>query len=283
MINMMKNEYNKDAVLVDENLETQITTITLNRPEKRNAINTDVFLGLQDAIDKIVTSKTRVVIITGRDEYFSSGVDLNMINSSFVKKEDLGGVDMASPPIFRYGNSTSPQHIFSKLERMEIPVIAKISGYCIGMAMELSLACDFRFCTESTIFSLMEPKVGLIADVGGTSRLTRLVGIPNATDILLTARKFDGNEAFRMGFVNGVAKNNEELEVLVKKYTDELIDSAPLAVGLGKKLIKACYGKDVYHGMELESLAQSMLLQTKDLKIGVIARMQRKKPKWTNR
>ncbi|MHA1468630.1 MAG: enoyl-CoA hydratase/isomerase family protein, partial [Promethearchaeota archaeon] len=99
-------------------------------------------------------------------------------------------------------------------------------------------------------------------------------------DILLTARKFDGNEALRLGFVNGVAKNNEELDALVKKYTDELIDSAPLAVGMGKRLIKACYGKDVYHGMELESLVQSMLVQTKDLKIGAIARMQRKKPQW---
>jgi enoyl-CoA hydratase/carnithine racemase len=274
----MENEYDKNAVLVDENEETEITTITLNRPKVRNAINSDIFLGLQDAIDKIVSSKTRVVIITGGDEYFSSGVDLNQINTAFVKKN--GQIDMASPSIFRYINSTYSQHIFSKLEKMEKPVIAKINGYCFGMAMELSLACDFRFCTESAIFSLMEAKVGIIPDVGGTSRLTRLVGIPNATDILLTARRFDGNEAFRMGLVNGVAKNSEELDVLVKKYTDELIDSAPLAVGMGKRLIKACYGKDVYHGMELESLVQSMLVQTKDLKIGAIARMQRKKPEW---
>ncbi len=274
----MENEYDKNAVLVDENEETEITTITLNRPKVRNAINGDIFFGLQDAIDRIVTSKTRVVIITGGKEYFSSGVDLNQINSSFVKKD--GQIDMASPSIFRYINSTYSQHIFSKLEKMEKPVIAKINGYCFGMAMELSLACDFRFCTESTIFSLMEAKVGIIPDVGGTSRLTRLVGIPNATDILLTARRFDGNEAFRMGLVNGVAKNSEELDVLVKKYTDELIDSAPLSVGMGKRLIKACYGKDVYHGMELESLVQSMLIQTKDLKIGAIARMQRKKPEW---
>ena len=274
----MENAYDKNAVLVNENLETEITTIKLNRPEKRNAINSDIFLGLQDAIDKIVSTKTRVVIITGGDEYFSSGVDLTQINTAFVKKD--GQIDMASPSIFRYMNSTFSQHVFSKLEKLEKPIIAKINGYCFGMAMELSLACDFRFCTESAIFSLMEAKVGIIPDVGGTSRLTRLVGIPNATDILLTARRFDGNEAFRMGLVNGVAKNSEELDVLVKKYTDELIDSAPLAVGMGKRLIKACYGKDVYHGMELESLVQSMLVQTKDLKIGAIARMQRKKPEW---
>ena len=276
MINMM--EYNKDAVLVDENPETEITTITLNRPKVRNAINSDIFLGLQDAIDKIVSSKTRVVIITGGDEYFSSGVDLNQINTAFVKKD--GQIDMASPSIFRYMNSTFSQHVFSKLEKIEKPIICKINGYCFGMAMELVLACDLRFCTESTIFSMMEAKVGIIPDVGGTSRLTRLVGIPNATDIILTARRFDGNEAFRMGLVNGIGKTKEDLDVLVQKYCDELIDSAPLSVGMGKRLIKACYGKDVYHGMELESLVQSMLVQTKDLKIGAIARMQRKKPEW---
>ena len=147
-------EYNKDAVLVDENLETEITTITLNRPEVRNAINSDVFLGLQDAIDKIVSSKTRVIIITGGDEYFSSGVDLTQINTAFVKKD--GQIDMASPSIFRYMNSTFSQHVFSKLEKLEKPIIAKINGYCFGMAMELILACDLRFCTDSAIFSLME-------------------------------------------------------------------------------------------------------------------------------
>ena len=144
-------EYNKDAVLVDENLETEITTITLNRPEVRNAINSDVFLGLQDAIDKIVSSKTRVIIITGGDEYFSSGVDLTQINTAFVKKD--GQIDMASPSIFRYMNSTFSQHVFSKLEKIEKPIIAKINGYCFGMAMELVLACDFRFftiCSDSS-------------------------------------------------------------------------------------------------------------------------------------
>ena len=274
-----ENKTSNNAVLVEESEDGTITTIKLNRPKVRNAINDEMFIGLTEAVVKTVPSKSRVVVITGTDEFFSSGIDLNSLNTAFVSKE-RAGPDLSSPPVFRYYNSTGSQHVFSLLEKIEKPVIAKISGYCIGMAMELVLACDFRFCTESTMFSLMEPKVGLIPDVGGTSRLTRLVGIPNATDILLTARKFDGNEALRLGFVNGVAKNNEELDALVKKYTDELIDSAPLAVGMGKRLIKACYGKDVYHGMELESLVQSMLVQTKDLKIGAIARMQRKKPEW---
>ncbi len=117
-------------------------------------------------------------------------------------------------------------------------------------------------------------------DVGGTIRLTRLVGIQNTKDIVLTGRKFDGNEAYRLGVVNRVVMNNHELDSIVKKYSDELIDSAPLAVGLAKKLIDDCYGKDTAFGLELETLVSSQLLQTKDAMSGALARLQKTKPKW---
>jgi len=125
-----------------------------------------------------------------------------------------------------------------------------------------------------------EVKVGIIPDVSGTTRLTRLCGISHAKDITLTGRIFDGIEAFRMGVVNGVAKNREELDLLVKKYTDELIDSAPLAVGLGKKLIDDIYGQNLEFGLELEGLVNSQLLQSNDFRTGALARLQKQKPKW---
>jgi enoyl-CoA hydratase/carnithine racemase len=127
---------------------------------------------------------------------------------------------------------------------------------------------------------MLETKIGMNPDVGGTIRLTRLVGIPNTKDIILTGRRFDGNEAYRLGVVNGVGSTPQELDALIKKYTDELIDSAPLAVGLSKKLIDDCYGKDTGLGLELETLVSSQLLQSKDAMIGALARLQKKKPKW---
>jgi 3-hydroxypropionyl-coenzyme A dehydratase len=148
------------------------------------------------------------------------------------------------------------------------------------MAFELALACDFRFCTESAEFHMLESKISMNPDVGGTIRLTRLVGIQNTKDIILTGRKFDGYEAYRMGIVNRVAKNHNELDSITKLYTDELIDSAPLAVGLAKKLIDNCYGKDTAFGLELETLVSSQLLQTKDATSGALARLQKTKPKW---
>ena len=176
--------------------------------------------------------------------------------------------------------NTRLQPVFTKIEKMEKPVIAKINGYCFGMAFELALACDFRFCLDSAIFSLLETKMSINPDVGGTIRLTRLAGIQNAKDIILTGREFDGNEAYRLGTVNRVAKTPDELDSIIKMYTDELIESGPLGVGLAKKLIDNCYGKEVTFGLELETLISSQLLQTKDTVGGALARLQKTKPKW---
>jgi len=269
----------EDIVLVETNEDKTVDTIILNRPEKKNALNRAMTQGIHDAIDKVVSTKSRVVVITGTDEFFSSGVDLTQLTGgdSSQKKEIS---DIKNPAAIRYYTSTHTQETFTKIEKLEKPVIAKIMGYCFGMGFELTLACDFRFCLDSSTFWMTETKVGIIPDVGGTTRLTKLVGIPNANDIILRGRKFDGNEAYRLGVVHGVAKTKEELDVMVQECIDDLIDSAPLAVGMGKRLIKAVYGKDTYHGLELELLVNSQLFQTKDIITGAIARMQRKKPKW---
>jgi len=268
-----------NIILVEENEDKTITTITFNRLEKRNAMNLDLLVNFQKAIDKIERSKTRVVIITGGDDIFSSGIDLKFLTG---QETDPDGIvpDLRIPANFRYFANTWIQPIFTKIEKMEKPVIAKIKGYCFGMAFELALACDFRFCLDSAIFSMLETKIGMTPDVGGTTRLTRLVGIQNTKDIVLTGRRFDGNEAYRLGVVNRVAKTPNELDSIIKMYTDELIDSAPLAVGLGKKLIDNLYGKDVVIGLELETLVSSQLLQTKDAVSGALARLQKAKPKW---
>ncbi len=267
------------AVLIEESEDETITTIKLNRLSKKNAMNYDLMVELQKAIDKVERTNARVVIITGGDEFFSSGIDLKFLTG---QERDSEGVipDLRIPRNFRYFANTWIHPIFTKIEKMEKPVIAKINGFCFGMGFELALACDFRFCTESADFHMLETKIGMNPDVGGTCRLTRLVGIPNAKDIILTGRRFDGNEAYRLGVVNRVAKSHDDLEAIIKMYTDELIDSGPLAVGLAKKLIDDCYGKDIGLGLELETLVSSQLLQTKDATSGALARLQKTKPKW---
>jgi len=269
----------ENFVLIEENEDKTITTIKMNHMAKRNALGYNMLMGIQDAIDKIERSKTRVVIITGIEDVFSSGIDLNFLTGQAPELKGLVP-DINVAANFRYYVNNWLQPIYTKIAKIEKPVIARINGWCFGMAFELALACDFLFCLDSAIFSMIENKMGINPDVGGTIRLTRLVGIRNAKDIILTGRKFDGNEAFRLGVANGVAKTIEELDAMIKTYTDELIDSAPLAVGLSKKLIDDCYGKDVALGNELETLVSSQLINTKDAKIGAIARLTKKKPQW---
>jgi len=269
----------ENAILIEENEDKTITTIRMNRLDKKNALNYDIMAGLHDAIDKVERTNTRVVIITGGDDFFSSGIDLNFLTG---QERDPGGVipDLRIVRNFRYFLNTWIQPIFTKIEKMEKPVIAKINGFCYGMAFELALACDFRFCTESADFHMLESKIGMNPDVGGTIRLTRLVGIQNTKDIILTGRQFNGTEAYRLGVVNRVAKNHDELNSIIKMYADELMTSGPLAIGLAKKLIDDCYGKDTAFGLELETLVSSQLLQTKDAVNAALARLAKTKPKW---
>lgn len=268
-----------NQVLIEENQDKSIITIKMNRLDKKNAIGYDMLVELMDAIDKVEKTNARIVIITGTDELFSSGIDLKFLMGQDSSSE--GALpDLKIPRNFRYFVNTWMHPIFTKIEKMEKPVIARIGGVCFGMAFELALACDFRFCTSSTIFSMLETKIGMNPDVGGTIRLVRLVGIPNAKDIILTGRRFDGNEAYSLGVVNRVAQTPQEMDKIISNYANELIDSAPLAVGLTKKLIDNCYGKDTSLGLDLETLVSSQLLQTKDAINGALARFQKTKPKW---
>lgn len=267
----------ENVILIEKDEEKKITTIKMNRLNKKNALNFDLFDGLSKAIDEIESSDARVVVITGVGDTFSAGIDLKMLTGQdpgAIKKTPL------NPPNFRFWLNSYLQPIYRKIEQMEKPVIAKINGYCFGAAFELSLACDFRFAIESAKLNMVESRMGIISDIGGTTRLVRLVGIPIAKDIMMTGRTFDANEAYKMGLLKGVAETTEELDKMVSDYANELIEAAPLAVGLAKRFIDQAYGKDSTHNMFMEGLINSQLLQSKDFTTGAISRLQKKQPKW---
>ncbi|NVM30832.1 MAG: enoyl-CoA hydratase/isomerase family protein [Candidatus Helarchaeota archaeon] len=266
----------EDMVLIETDDEKKITTIKMNRLKKKNALNFDLYMGIQKAIEEVERSDARVVILTGGEDTFSAGIDLKMLTG-----QAQGQVNAPTKPQnFRFWLNTWLQPIMTKIEKMEKPVIAKINGYCFGAGFELALACDFRFAVSTATFTMPESRVGIITDVGGTIRLTRLVGITVAKDIIMTGRTFGAPEALKMGILSGVAKDQAELDQMVLAYADELIEAAPLAVGMAKRLVQLCHGKDVEYGNELEGLVNSQLLQTKDFFSGAFARLEKKKPRW---
>jgi len=269
----------KEVVVYEENEDETISTIRINRPEKKNAINWSIVRSIQKYLDVAERSKTRVIILTGSDEIFSSGIDLNVLmgRDALMMEEHPKTRSTARG---RYFNLTQFQQLNMKMSKMEKPIIARIAGLCWGLACELMINCDFRFCLESSSFTLMEGKYGINPDQGGMIGLVKIVGVPAAKDIMMTARKFDGNEAYRLGLMTGVAKTIEEMDAQIKSYIDELIDSAPLAVGLGKKMVDWAYGKDTDLGIDLENLINSYLLRTRDMKAGAMARFRKKTPRW---
>jgi len=270
----------EDVVVYEENEDQTISTIRINRPAKKNALNWTAIRSIQKYLDVAERSKSRVIILTGSDEVFCAGIDLNSLMGGdplMLEEYPTKGNNAQQ----RFFNLTQFQQLNMKMSKMEKPIIARIAGICIGIACELMTMCDFRFCLESSSFTFKEGKYGFNPDQGGMIGLVKIVGIPTAKDLMMTARNFDGKEAYRLGLMTGVANSIEEMDAQIKYYVDEIIDSAPLAVGLGKKMVDWAYGKDTDFGIDMENLINSFLLGTRDMKTGAMARMKKQRfPKW---
>ncbi len=272
----------EDIVILEESEDGLITTIRMNRTERKNALNYAMGIALKEAFFQAERTKSRIIIFTGSDEFFSSGVDLKTLMGQDETYNKQLPPDRKNLSRMRF-NFMVGQRLSFMLQKIEKPIIARITGFCFGWALELALACDFRFCLDSTQFGLLETKFGINPAQGGITNLTRNCGIAVAKDVAITGRKFDGNEAYRLKIVNGVAKSIEDLDAMIKSYTDELIDTAPLAVGLIKRSVDWMYGQDTNMGLEIEALVNSILMNTKDMKTSGVARMQKKKPEWKGR
>ena len=257
--------------LILSETENNVCTVTLNRPDKRNALSVDMMWELADVLDDITNDRdVRVVIVRGQGACFSSGVDF--FSLAKVAQEQVTSAD------FRHF-LTKLQSVYTKMETLEKPVIAAIHKHCLGMALELVLAADFRIATEDALIGLPEVKLGLIPDVGGTSRLTRLLGPARAKELILLARDIDAAKALEYGLLTEVVPNGGHYEAALK-MAEELKGCAPLAVGLAKKIINRGAHLDGFTFRELESYAQSSLIKTADVQEGIMARMQKRAPEF---
>lgn len=251
----------------EENSEGTIATIWLNRPEKRNALSEIMYKRLGEILDEIARKQSiRVVLLRARGEMFSSGIDLN-----FLSGNDSSSPTFGSPDLFRYTVSTVLHPIFQKMTMLEKPIIAVIEGGCFGGGFELALWCDFRFATKNADFRLLESKLNLVMDLGGATRLIRLVNPSHAKDILLTGRKVSAEEAYRMGFINRYYDDMNDLEKNLHEYCEMLISSGQMAVGLGKREIDLVYGLPEEFALRFEPIFQQECIQSKDFRRSIEA------------
>ncbi len=243
-----------------------IGLLTLNRPEKMNAISQELTAELSLLLDEIENDdELRVIVITGAgDKAFMAGADINEL------------VDRDA----RLGRRVSRerQEIFSRIENLHVPVIAAVNGYALGGGLELALACSIRICSEMAQFGAPEVKLGIIPGDGGTQRLPRLVGQGRAMEMIITGDFIDAQEAYRIGLVNKVfppEKLKEEAMELAKKIASR----PPLAVRYAKEAVNRSQ-EDSASGFALESYLHALSCTTEDKKEGVSAFLEKRKGKF---
>lgn len=242
-----------------------VATITIARPEVRNAMDMDVFAGLAEAGARAGADRAvRAVVVTGDGANFSSGIDTTVFTSG----------SNGSPSSIDIG---SLQDAFTIFESIQQPTIAAIAGPTFGAGLQLAIACDFRVAAPDTELSVMEVRWGILPDLGGTQRLPRLIGLGRAKELAMTARRVGSEEALQIGLVNKLVPAGAHLQS-ASEWARELAAGPPLALAAIKRLMNGAFDTPVREGLDREATAQRRILASSDFIEAVTARVQKREP-----
>ena len=241
-----------------------ITTITINRPKKLNALNKDTIHELHDAFDKANSDNdTKVIILTGSGEKaFVAGADI----SEFAHFNVNEGGKLAAE-----GQAL----LFDFVENLSTPVIAAVNGFALGGGLEIAMACHFRVASSNAKMGLPEVSLGVIPGYGGTQRLPQLIGKGRAMEMVMTAGMIDANQAVNYGLVNHVVEQDELLP-LCEKIANKIMRNSSVAIGKAIKAINANY-KDGKDGYKVEIKQFGKCFGTEDFVEGTTAFLEKRK------
>lgn len=246
----------------------QVRHIIFDRADKRNAMNAEFIADLDSALlDTQNDPSVHCVVIRGEGPMFSAGIDIESLN------DFSGGLARLRPV------REAMLRAFNRCEEMTKPVIAQVHGAAIGAAMELSLACDLRVSADDAVWSLPETRIGLIPDVGGSSRLPAVVGLGRAKELIMTGKFINGTEAERIGLANR-AVPAAQLEETTDALVAELLGCAPVAVGLAKRVLDSIAKPNLAQNLEQEVTAQTVCAATEDFIEGAKAVAERRPPQF---
>ena len=250
-------------------LENGIFTITINRPDKLNALNAAVFTDLDKALDEIANNpEIKSAIITGAGpKAFVAGADIT----------EFAGLNKEQAMML----AKRGQDVFFKIENSKKPIIAAVNGFALGGGCELAMACHFRLCSENAKFGQPEVNLGLIPGYGGTQRLTQLVGKGRSIELLIAATMIDANTALQYGLVNYVVPAEELLDK-AKSILNIINSKAPLAVAACIKSTNAVFDES-QNGFETEIKEFGDCFATEDMKEGTAAFLEKRKANFTGK
>ncbi len=247
-----------------------IGTLTLNRPEKLNAMNRKMTEELESAVVEVAKDRdVRVLVITGAGRGFCSGADVGDMAQAATSVES------------RYWTQTAHKVILA-LADLEKPVIAKMNGVAVGIGCSLALSADIIIASENAKLSLIFARIGLIPDGGSLFHLPRLVGPAKAKELVFTAKMVDAKEAERIGLINR-AVPADELDSEVETLAKQLAEGPTVAFGISKKIINKGLGMDLSSVLECEAFGQTIAGTTEDAQEGVIAFLEKRKAEFKGR
>lgn len=246
-------------------IEGPLAVITVNRPDKRNALDPRTVEEFHGALAEVANARCVVFIVTGAgDKSFVAGADINAIKTR--RRED------ALAPI----NS----RLMSAIENHDAVAIAAVNGFAMGGGCELALACDLRIASENALFGLPEPTLGIIPAAGGTQRLPRVVGLGRAKEMILTGAKWDAKRALDYGLVSEVVPS-AELMPAARAMAARVCALGPLAIRLAKQALNASASMPLQSGLMFESMIQAVTYESKDKLEGASAFLEKRPPRFT--
>lgn len=247
----------------------RVALITVNRPDKLNALNIQTRAELADALAELRNDEAvRVVVITGAGEKaFIAGADIN---------EFAGRTALQQRAVMK------ARSVFTAAEDFPKPLIAMINGFCLGGGCELALSCDLRVASDRARFGQPEINLGIIPGGGGTQRLTRLVGEGKAMQMILTGEMIDAQEAHRLGLVNEVYPA-AELEAKTMELANRIAAKSPVALAMAKTAVKNAARMNLREGLDQEIDLFALCFASEDKEEGVRAFLEKRKPEFKGR
>jgi methylglutaconyl-CoA hydratase len=258
-----------EQVLRTEVDDGQIVTLTLNRPERRNALSSFLLEQLHGELEALRQRPVRVLILTGiGDKAFCAGADL----------KERRGMDetQVRQAVQRI------RDVIQAVADLPMPVIAAINGVALGGGLELALAADLRLCAASAELGLTETRLAIIPGAGGTQRLPRLIGLAKAKELIFTGRRIDAATALELGLVNQVLPDSE-LASAALALAREIAANGPIAIRQAKFAIDQGITVDLPNGLTIEAMAYERVIPTKDRLEGLAAFAERRQPNYEGR
>jgi enoyl-CoA hydratase len=245
----------------------RVGLVQLNRPQALNALNSELMDELVRALQGFDADEgIGCIVVTGNEKAFAAGADIKQMANA-------GLVEMMRSPFIGYWDA---------VQKIGKPIVAAVSGYCLGGGCELAMACDLIVAAENAQFGQPEINLGIIPGAGGTQRLTRAVGKSVAMDMILTGRRISAQEALQFGLVARVFPTASYLEESIA-LAAEIADKAPLAVRMAKEAINRAFESTLAEGVLFERRAFNLLFATEDQKEGMAAFIEKRKPSWKGR